>query len=179
MQLSDRALSWRYARAFFLSALDRGEEGNAASQLTQAYRALRDKMQVFQHPRVTTPKKKIQMRQIVAGSISQHTARFLELLIDKKRFHLLPHLVADIHRICDEHQGVIRAVARSASQLSEPEIEAIRQKLGTFCGKQISLEARVDPDILAGVVVRMGDWVFDASLQGRLKNFVSQIATRN
>ncbi|MFH1723810.1 MAG: ATP synthase F1 subunit delta [Elusimicrobiota bacterium] len=169
MLSSERVLARRYALAFYQSAAERGEEAQANEELAKAARALADSMPAFQHPRVSAQEKKALLRRLIGESVSDRTLRFLELLVDRKRFGLLPQMTVELGRLHDEGRGIARATVRTAMELSEAEGETLKKRLGAFIGKTVVLDVKLDPDLLAGAVVRLGDWVFDASLKGKLR----------
>ncbi|MEK7657044.1 MAG: ATP synthase F1 subunit delta [Elusimicrobiota bacterium] len=173
MNLSDRVLARRYAMAFCLSAAGKGAAGGeaeekAVGELLRAAHSLQDEMPSLKDPRVSPAEKKALIKRALPDA-SARTLRFLDLLIDKKRFGLLPHVTGDLGRILDERKGTVRASARSAHDLAPAEAEALRARLAAFSGKSVVLDFKTDPELLAGAVVRMGDWVLDGSLAGQLR----------
>lgn len=176
MQISDRVLSRRYALALYLSAAERGEQEAVSAELARVYRALLDRMPAFKHPRASAAEKKALLRRAVGDAVSPRLLAFLDLLIDKKRFGLLPTMAQDLAAVHDERRGVVNASVRSAAELSPKDAEALRAALSKRAGRAVNIEVKVFPDLLAGVVVRMGDWVFDGSLKGRLKRLTAELA---
>ncbi|MFC1679333.1 ATP synthase F1 subunit delta [Elusimicrobiota bacterium] len=170
MQMSDRILARRYARALYECADARGETEQVSAEIKNISGGLSGNLSVFKHPRVSAEEKRKLLRRAVGTSVSPLTLRFLDLLIEKKRFGLLPHAAGTLDRLYDEGRGVVHAAVRAASPLTKEEAAALREKLGAFVGKKVILDFTSDPEILAGVVVRLGDWVFDASLKGRLRS---------
>lgn len=170
MNLSERVLARRYAAAFVLAA-SAAKEGaqTAVSELERAGGLLRARMSSFRHPRLSGDEKKALLAKTVGRPASKTALRFLELLIDKKRFGLLPRIVEKAGKVLDERNGVLRALARCAHPLAPQEMESLKARLSRFSGKRVELEARVDESLLAGVSVRLGDWVLDGSLRGRLR----------
>ncbi|MBI5244584.1 MAG: ATP synthase F1 subunit delta [Elusimicrobia bacterium] len=170
MNLSERVLARRYAAAFVLAA-SAAEEGaeTAVLELERAGGALRGEMSLFRHPRLSAGEKKALLAKAVGKSASRTALRFLEILVDKKRFGLLPLIVLDAGKVLDESKGLLRALARSAQPLTPQEAEALKARLSRFSGKLVELDAQVDESLLAGVSVRLGDWVLDGSLRGRLR----------
>lgn len=169
--MTDRVLARRYAMAFCLSS---ESEEKAGAELIQAHRALFDKMGALKDPRVSSADKKAVLQRALPQA-SAGTLRFLGLLVDKKRFGLLPHVAADLGRILDERKGVARAAARTSHDLPPAEQEALRARLSDFSGKSVVLDLKTDPELLAGVVVRMGDWVLDGSLAGQLRRLGEEL----
>lgn len=176
MNMNDRVLSRRYALALYQSAARAKDEKAVAEELSAAARALSTTMAAFSHPRVSLEDKKGKLRDALDGKFSRRTLRFLELLIEKKRFSLLPHMAVDLGKIYDEGRGVVHASVRAAQDLDEAQRRTLAERLGGFIGKTVVLDVRVDETLMGGVVVRLGDWTFDGSLKGKLKNLRARLA---
>jgi F-type H+-transporting ATPase subunit delta len=176
MQSSERLLAGRYARALFEAAAARKEEDRVRRELAEAARALREHEKAFLHPLLPAGEKKALLKKLVKG-VSPVTQRFLELLVERKRWALLAAAAQGYERALDESRKTVRAQVRSARALPADEQERLRKRLEAFVGKTVQLELREDPELIGGVVVRMGDWVLDASLAHRLRrmreNFVA------
>lgn len=170
MQASDRVLAWRYGKALFQAAAEKAQESKAQSELVAAYAALRDLLPVLRNPRVSGADKKKKIEQAVAGKASPVVLRFLELLIDKKRFDLLPLVTLNFGKLVAEKHNVAKAHVRSAHPLSADAQQRLKEQLKNFAGKSIELEIKEDPELIGGLIVRLGDWVLDSSLRGQLRN---------
>ncbi len=179
MQASDRVLARRYSLALYQCAADGKEERKIGEELARVAGKLSGKMAAYNHPRITAKDKKSRLRKELGSSCSNRTLRFLDLLIEKKRFTLLPHAAQVYASLCDEGEGIIHAKVRAARELSDAERKSLIKRLGARLDKKIVLNVKVEPDLLAGVVVRVGDWVFDASLQGELVRMRGRLAARN
>lgn len=174
MNASDRTLARRYAQALYLSAAEGGGQDKVRSELAEAYKSLSGQMHLLKNPTIA-PKDHKALVAKAAPNLSPKTRHFLELLIDKKRINLLPAIAGDLMRIADEGAGRVRAQVRSASELSQAELDTLLQRLRKFSGKDVVTETRADPELLGGVVVRMGDLVLDGSIQGRLRGLAAQL----
>jgi F-type H+-transporting ATPase subunit delta len=170
MQASDRVLAWRYGKALFAAALDLREEGRVQADLAVARTAVLGLESVLRHPRVPPADKKKKLSAALAGKVSATTLKFLELLIDKKRFDLFPVIVVGFGQLVAEKNKTAKAVVRTARALSLEAQAKLKKGLSDFSGKNVELDLKDDPELIGGVVVRLGDWVLDASLRGRLKN---------
>lgn len=176
MRLSDAVLARRYAAAFVLAAARAPAAEKPVAELRQAARSLAGEMTLFRHPRLSSAVKKSLLAAAVGKSVSKTTLRFLELLIDKRRFGLLPQIAEEAGKVLDEKNGLLRAAVRSAVALTPAEASALRERLTRFSGKKVELEVGVDEGLLAGLRVRLGDWVLDASLRGRLRRMGESLA---
>ncbi|MFH2202842.1 MAG: ATP synthase F1 subunit delta [Elusimicrobiota bacterium] len=179
MQASDRVLARRYARALYESAAEKKSERTIAQDLAIVGRKLSEKMAAYNHPRISAADKRSLLRRDLGDAVSALTLRFLGLLIDKKRFGLLPQISLVYGGLCDEGEGLVHAAVRSAHDLSDAERKELAERMGRHMGKDIVLDVKVDPDLLAGVVVRIGDWVFDASLKGELARMRGRLSAQN
>jgi len=96
------------------------------------------------------------------------TLRFLELLIDKKRIAILPEIVEVFDRLMEEHRGVLRAQVYTAIALTSEAERRLKSGLDRLTGKNVMLEKRIDPYVLGGVVVHLGNRILDGSLRNGL-----------
>ena len=169
MQSSERVLAWRYGRALFEAAAAHNEEAKVQADFHAAGPAIREALPMLRHPRVSSAEKKRKLEGAIGAKVSKTTLRFLELLIDKKRFDLLPMVVVHFGKLLNEKNNVAKAQVRSARPLSQEAQTELKKRLKDFAGKNIELELREDPELIGGVVVRLGDWVLDSSLRGQLR----------
>jgi len=105
----------------------------------------------------------------VFAKLSQPVRNLVLLLVRRGRIEQLPRVAAEFARRDDERNGLAHATATSAAPLGEDEIRAIAARLETITGGRIALDTDVDPSLLGGVVVRIGDRLIDGSVRGRLE----------
>ena len=170
MQASDRVLAWRYGKALFAAAAAQKEESRVQADLQGARMAILDLQPMLRHPRVSALDKKKKLGAVLGGKVSPTTLKFLELLIDKKRFDLLPAIISDLGKLVAEKNNTAKAVVRTARPLSAEAQAKLKKGLAVFSGKNVELDIKDDPELIGGLVVRLGDWVLDSSLRGQLKN---------
>jgi len=94
----------------------------------------------------------------------------IRLLRRKGRLALGPSIAAFYRELLDDERNVARAVVRTAIPLDDERRAKVEQQLAAQTGKQVSVEAIVDPEILGGMTVRIGDRLFDASTRTRLRS---------
>src|SRR3989338_1680360 len=176
MQSSDRVLAWRYARALFDSACEAREESRVHEDLSSAYGLILKCLPLLKHPRIDAADKKKKLDRALGKKVSVQTLRFLKLLIDKKRFELLPMIAANFGKQLAEKNNSAKAYVRASAPLSADADKKLKETLKNFAGKNIELEVKIDPEILGGVVVRLGDWVLDSSLRGKLRMLSKTLA---
>ncbi len=93
---------------------------------------------------------------------------FVRYLAAKRRFALLPDIREVFHRLADERLGRAQAEVTVAAPLSAEQEQGLRQKLEVLSGKQITLAVKVDEEIMAGAITRIGSVVRDGSLRNQL-----------
>ena len=103
----------------------------------------------------------------------------IALLAGARRLSVLPEIARQYQELVNQHDSVAMVHISSAKSLSVKEKEALEQGLKKVCGVEvIKADLNVDPDLLGGVVCRVGDRVFDFSLKGRLKRFTDNLQGR-
>jgi len=171
MQGVSHPVARRYARALFEEARARGQaeliDADVAT-LHEAFKASRELARVFESPVIPREKKKKIIETLFAGRLQLLTVHFLELLVEKERENLLPAIVAAYRALQDEEQGIVEAHVRTAFPLDEAGARPLVEKLERLTGKKIRLQLQQDPSLIGGVVVRVGDTVYDGSVRQQL-----------
>ena len=98
-------------------------------------------------------------------------------MLRRGRIDELPRVAAEFRRLDNERQGITPATATSAVPLSEDEVRAVTARLEAMTGGRIELDLKVDPDLLGGLVVRVGDRMIDGSVRGRLERLRNQLVS--
>lgn len=170
MQASGRVLAGRYAKALFLACAQKGEPVvRLQADLSAARRFLSQSLPLLRHPQVAASDKKKALKDLVSGKVGVLTLSFLDLLIDKKRFDLLPLVESVVARLAADQNKTAKAWVRTARPLSDEAQKRLAAKLKAFSGMDVELDVKEDPEIIGGIVVRLGDWVLDSSLRGQLQ----------
>jgi F-type H+-transporting ATPase subunit delta len=94
--------------------------------------------------------------------------RFVETVINKRRQMLIPEIASEYRRLIDESENRIHATVTVASEPTEPEREALARQLSRLFGKRVVPHISLNPAILGGVIVKVGDTVMDGSVRKRL-----------
>ena len=125
-------------------------------------------LRFLQTPAVDLETKKRAVRQAFSGRVPEHFLRFLLILVAKRRQSLLPQIANEYSLLVDRRRDRVRAeitVAREpAAEMRAEIVETLQRKLG----KTVVPTFRVDPDLIAGVLVRVGDQIIDGSVRRRL-----------
>jgi F-type H+-transporting ATPase subunit delta len=109
--------------------------------------------------------------------VSQPVLNLIKLLLRRGRIDDLPRVAAEFRRLDNARQGITLATATSAAPLSRDEIRAVTARLEQLTGGRIELDVQVDPSLLGGLVVRVGDRLIDGSVRGRLERLRNQLVS--
>ncbi len=166
--MRDRKVADRYAQALLEVALDRGVLDGLEESFDSLIEVVADRGDLrhfMQSPQVPTHEKKALIHDTLGGRVEPTLLNFLELLLDKDR---ILHL-ADIHEAFGlrlaSHRGLQRADVVTAIPLADDLAAKLRQKLEALTGQTIVLENRVDPAVIGGVCVTMGDRIIDGTVR--------------
>jgi F-type H+-transporting ATPase subunit delta len=111
----------------------------------------------------------------VYPEIGEKQLNLFRLLRRKNRLALGPSIASFFRELLDEERGVARAVVTTAVDIDEETLRSVARRLVEATGKQVVVEKRVDPSIIGGVMVRMGDQMVDGSVRTRLRSLRSQL----
>jgi F-type H+-transporting ATPase subunit delta len=118
----------------------------------------------------TSARKKVLEAVIEKLGLSDVMCSFLLLLFEKGRFGFIASINEFYQEFADELKGVVRAGLVSATELSSDAVEKIKEALSNKTGKQVILDVEQDPNLLGGIVTRIGDLVLDGSIKTQLLN---------
>ncbi len=96
------------------------------------------------------------------------TANFLKLLAKNRRLFALPDMIRAFRALAASDRGEVSAEAATAAAMSDDQVKALRLEIEALVGKAVNLETRVDPELLGGLVVKIGSQMVDASLKTKL-----------
>ena len=115
------------------------------------------------------------VRSVLPGATEKQLNVF-RLLRRKSRLSLGPSIASYVRELADEERGVLRAVVTTAVELDAQRLEQVRQRIVTMTGRdRVELETQVDPAILGGMVIRIGDQMLDGSTRARLTELRSSL----
>ena len=122
----------------------------------------------LESPRVPVAQKKEILIKAFQGRMPRLMVRFLESLLQNRRQLLVPAIASEYATLVDESLGRVRAEVTLAREPEAGEVEAIAASLSKTLGRTAVAHVRVNPDIIGGVIVRVGDFVKDGSVRRRL-----------
>jgi F-type H+-transporting ATPase subunit delta len=167
-----------YARALFEVAREHGKLDELREQLAQFADALdenRDLAVFFFSPYFSTKEKQQALARVLDGA-EESFLNFLSLLIENHRMPVIFRIRHEYARLWDEENRTLPVEITSAIELDEETTASLGRTIGEGAERKVTLAARVDPDILGGIVVRVGNSILDASIRNRLEQLRRHVA---
>ncbi|MDO8674079.1 MAG: ATP synthase F1 subunit delta [Dehalococcoidia bacterium] len=167
--MQESGVARRYARAAFELAIETNDLDGFLSDLKVAAEMMREPRvtAVLQNVKVSRLEKKNLMTQLLTG-LRPLVLNLVLLLITKDRQNIIVGIVSEYEQLVNTHRGIEVAEVITAVPVDEEEKAALSDRLSKLTGKRIILSTRVDPQIMGGVIARIGDRVLDGSLRQRL-----------
>ena len=169
--MRDRKVATRYAGALLASAQGDGVlTGTAESYaaVLEIVDANKDLVTFLDSPQVAEQEKKDLLKAVFSDKIEPVLLRFFYLLIDKNRIEHLRDIGEEFAALVEEAQGIARAEVTTAIALPADPADALQAKLAAMTGKKVVLEKKVDPVVIGGVCVTLGDKILDGTIRTNL-----------
>lgn len=165
--MRDRNVAVRYAQALLDVAID----NDVVDGLTESFdgiiasvRGHRDLLVFMQSPQVRTQEKKQVIESVFAGKVEPAMLHFLELLLDKGRMMHLGDIHEEYTTLVEKYRGMQRVRVVTAVPLAQDLEQKLAEKLARLTGKKIILDKKVDPSVIGGVCVTLGDQIIDGTI---------------
>ncbi len=127
------------------------------------------RLRVFlESPRVSAQRKNEIIQKAYGAQLPRNFVRFLQALVNNRRQMLIPLIAQAYHDLVDQVEGRVHASVTVAREADERDRELVTTQLSRALGKTVVPHFHVNPDVLGGVVVRVGDTVLDGSVRKRL-----------
>ena len=167
----------RYAEAAFEIARRDDKVDQWLAQLDRVSAALADPTTVrrLENPRVPLAERHSALVSIFGGNVLAQVSNLLGLTLRRRRLESLPDIAREFRRLYNRQAGIVEATATSAARLEPADVDALRARLEQITGGRVELDLRVDPGLLGGVQVRLGDQLIDGSVRGRLERLRNRL----
>ena len=169
--MRDRKVAVRYAGALLTSA----KAGGVLAEVAESYVAVlevmassKDLVIFLFSPQVRTQEKKELLEKVLGGRIEPVLLHFFFLLIDKKRIEDIRDIGEEFAKQVEKDQGIVRARVVTAIEMPADLADLLQNRLVALTGARIILEKKIDPAVIGGVCVTMGDQILDGTVRTNL-----------
>ena len=166
-----------YARALFEAAKEHDVLDRVRDELGEFAEALEDNrsLQVFLFsPYFSSDEKREGVRKIVSDA-DERTLNFLELLAERHRMPAIFRIKRELDALWADENQLLPVTVTSAVELDEGLVEDIGKRIQEQTGRKVELSSNVDPDVLGGLMVRVGNVVLDSTVRNRLERLRKQV----
>ncbi len=167
-----------YARSLFEVAREQNKLDELREQLGQFAGAMKQNRELelfFFSPYFSTNEKQEGLEKLLVGADEQ-LMNFLKLLIENHRMPVIYRLRREYERLWERENRLLPVVLTSAVELDEQTVKDLGERIGERTGNTVALTTKVEPDIIGGIVVRVGNSILDASIRNRLEQLRTQVA---
>jgi F-type H+-transporting ATPase subunit delta len=177
--LSDSKIARRYARA--LSELcdpsdDHVKVGQELQAFTEVYRSSAELQDVLKNPTVELDEKQSVLGAVLTQINTRTMARnFLLVLLDSGRITVVEDVAQAFQAILDVAAKRVRATVTSSVPMASSDLDRVRAALGRLTGQTVTLDARVDAELIGGAQVQIGNVVLDSSIRSHLDKLRDQL----
>jgi F-type H+-transporting ATPase subunit delta len=167
-----------YARSLFEVASEQEQLDTVKEQLgqfTDAVAQNRDLAVFFFSPYFSTDEKTSGLHRTVEGA-EPMVMNFLEALIERHRMPVIYRIRTEFDLLYDKSNKLLPVLLTSAIELDKATVESLGKRIGEQTGNEIELSSKVDPEILGGIILRVGNFIMDASIRTRLERLRREVA---
>ena len=172
-QTETSGVAGRYATALFELAVDRGvidEVANDLRQLQAMISKSADLRRLIQSPLFSRAQQSDAMAAVLTSAgLSELVRNFIGVVAGNRRLFALEGMIGAYRGLVAQHRGEVTAEITSATPLSESQRSAVEQALKQAIGSNVAIDIEIDPNLIGGMVVRVGSRMVDSSLRTKLQ----------
>lgn len=178
--MSIQTVARRYASALADVVTDGGEAKEVQRELQQwndLLRAHANLQEVFRNPTIALDQKRSVLSKLIERAQPRATtANFLKVLLQNQRLTELSEINRKFAEILDERAGMVAATVTTARPVPENVQQSLQQKLTAVTQKKVRLDFEQDPELIGGLVTRIGSTVYDGSVRSQLQQLKERMA---
>ncbi len=181
--MSVSRIAARYAKPLLDLAIEKNELDGVLSDVKSIKSALgnRDLFLLMKSPIIKADKKLSIAKSIFKGKVSDMVFSFIEIIIKKGRENILPEIVDEFISEYKTYKKITTVTLITAKELAKSELEAIKGKLlaSDITEEQVEIHTAVDPKIIGGFIIKIGDKLYDASVLHKLEEIKKKISSND
>lgn len=171
------AIARRYAEAIFTLAVKQQTLDRTLDDVKEIARlfSMRKLAFLLQEPKIPAKRKETAIRQALASRVLPTSLNLALLVVQRELVEAMPNIAAELEQLVLDYHNQAIAEVTTAAPMDNAQLARVKQSLERRTGKNILIRTKVDPDILGGVVARVGDEVIDGSVRNRLTKLQQQL----
>ena len=176
--MNDATISRNYAETLLILAKKDGQQeqwGNLIDTIGVAMREDRTLKTFLESPKIAASQKIEILARALGKRVPPLFLRFLQTVVTKRRQMLIPVIASEYRALIDESEDRVHANVTVAREPAEPEKDALARQLSRVLGKRVVPHITLNPAILGGLIVKVGDTVMDGSVRRRLATLRSRM----
>ncbi len=174
----NRSVARRYAEAFFGIAQDHNKIDQYQQELELIVKTIGE-IENFEaylsHLIIPANEKKNLIKKVFTEDVSESVLNFLLLIVDKRRETYIESIVEEYKELADISRNVAKADLIAAHEVPADEVKALAERLSVSTGKTVQLKQTVDPSLIGGLKIRIGDQIIDATVAKKLEMLRTQL----
>jgi F-type H+-transporting ATPase subunit delta len=178
--MSVQTMARRYASALADVVLERGEAAEVQAELTrweEMIQSTPNLLEVLRNPTIALDQKRTVLNKLIERAKPRPTtANFLKVLLQNHRLTDLGEINRKFAETLDERAGMVQATVTTARAVPESSQQQLHAKLTGLTGKKVRVDFATDPDLLGGIVTRIGSTVYDGSVRNQLQMIKEKMA---
>ena len=140
--------------------------------VNESFDKIRNSWEFFNSPGISKDEKKGVIKKLFTGQINEKVLNLLFLLIDNKRFNILPEIQNQLNKLVNKSRGTVIAEVYSAVDIDTNTLEKLKQSIENTIGhnEKVEVESKIEHSLIGGIKVKINDLVYDGSIKGRLES---------
>ena len=168
-----------YSEALFDVAIEENKVDQLfeeLKQVTDLFKEFPEFFELFKTPKISIEDKKKTIEEVFGGKISSEMMNFLKIVLDKRRSSAIYSIKNEFDEKVFTHKGIEKATVESAVALDDTQLKELEEKLSAMTGNVIQLKNQINPEVVGGLLLRVGDKVVDGSIRKRLNDMKDSLA---
>ncbi len=170
-----------YAAALFEVAID-AENVMALydeyDEVVKTFDEMPEFYEIYNTPKISKEEKKQVIDSVFKGKIDALLLNFLKVLIDKRRTNFVKATYSAFEEMVKEHQNLEKATVTSVVPLTTTQLERLTAQLIKLTGKKVTIENEIDPELVGGLMIQVGDQIIDSSVRRKILNLKDMLIER-
>lgn len=174
----NKSVARRYAEAFFSIARENNKINDYQLELETVVKTIQEVdnlREYMNHLLIPVAAKKDVLKQLFAEQLSPVTLNFIMMIVEKKRETYIEVIIEEYKDMADEYRNIAKVELIAAKEVPEEDVQYLAEKLSASTGKTVQLNLKVDPTLLGGVKLRMGDQIIDGTVAKKLEMLKEQL----